>query len=158
MKIYLMATLFLLPIGAAGAEPSQGPSTEDAQAGSRPSSQSLDDTTIITSEVLIEAQPEAVSERKSISEAFIVPKDREPNTERTVSRDGVRLIATPGQTNSFLAINMLPSVNVQTTDPYGLSSQFSVNIRGKTAFHLGRTVEDLPINGISGGIQGGLSE
>lgn len=109
---------------------------------------------LVTKDVVVQAG--RLPEEEKISESFIVPKDREPNTERTVSSEGIRLLATPGQTNPFLAIQMLPSVNTQTTDPYGLGSQFSVNIRGKTAFHLGRTVEDLPINGISGGIQGGF--
>lgn len=90
---------------------------------------------------------------KTISPTYIIPKDREPNTERTISQQGIRQFATPGQTQPLLGIQMLPSVNVQTADPYGLSSQFSVNIRGKTAFHLAQTIEDLPVNGVVGGFQ-----
>lgn len=89
----------------------------------------------------------------TISQTYIITKDRQPNTERTISQTGIRQFATPGQTQPLLGIQMLPSVNVQTADPYGLSSQFSVNIRGKTAFHLAQTIEDLPVNGVVGGFQ-----
>lgn len=91
--------------------------------------------------------------KDTISSTYIVAKDREPNTERTISQQGIRQFATPAQTQPLLGINMLPSVNIQTVEPYGLGSQFSVNIRGKTAFHLARTIEDLPINGVVGGFE-----
>lgn len=90
---------------------------------------------------------------RTISPTYIITKDRQPNTERTISRQGIGQFATPGQTNPLMAINMLPSVNVQFAEPYGLGAQFTVNIRGKSAFQLAQTIEDLPVNGAVGGFQ-----
>lgn len=98
--------------------------------------------------IIIEGQRE-----DKISQTYIITKNQEPNTERTISQEGIRQFATPGQTNPLMSINMLPSVNAQFAEPYGLGSQFSVNIRGKTAFHLAQTIEDLPVNGVVGGFQ-----
>jgi iron complex outermembrane receptor protein len=153
----IIAAIMTVPLRAALADPLPAAETGSGEQVSEVIAESKTTAPMVLEPIVVEGEREPEpAPKQRISEAFIVPKDREPNTERTVPREGVRLLATPGQTNSFLAIQMLPSVNVQMTDPYGLSSQFSINIRGKTAFHLGRTVEDLPLNGVAGGIQGGF--
>ncbi len=67
------------------------------------------------------------------------------------------LLGGPAQTNYLKAIDLMPSVNTQTADAVGISSGQNIKIRGKGSFHIGKTIEDLPITGIVGanGIGGG---
>jgi len=75
----------------------------------------------------------------------------------TLSKKSLNTIGGPAQTNYYKAIDFLPGVNVQTSDALGISNGQNIKIRGKSSFHVGRTVEDLPLTGIVGtnGIGGG---
>lgn len=69
----------------------------------------------------------------------------------SVTREGVTLFGGGAQTSFYQAANILPSVNVESPDPYGLSATRNINIAGKSDFHLSRNINGLPVAGIVGG-------
>ena len=69
----------------------------------------------------------------------------------SVTREGLTLFGGGAQTSFYQAANILPSVNVESPDPYGLSATRNINIAGKSDFHLSRNINGLPIAGIVGG-------
>jgi iron complex outermembrane receptor protein len=69
----------------------------------------------------------------------------------SVSREGMNILGGPAQTSFYQAADIIPSVNVETPDPFGLSATRNINIMGKGDFHLSRTINGLPIMGIVGG-------
>ncbi|HUH42914.1 MAG TPA: TonB-dependent receptor [Sulfurimonas sp.] len=75
----------------------------------------------------------------------------------TLTKKALNRMGGPAQTNYYKAIDLLPGINVQTADAAGISSTQNIKVRGKSSFHIGRTVEDLPLTGIVGtnGIGGG---
>jgi len=77
--------------------------------------------------------------------------DPQPAPKISVNREGMTLFGGPAQTSVYAPLDMVPSVNVQSPDPYGLSMNRNLNIRGKGDFHTTRDVEGLPISGIVGG-------
>jgi iron complex outermembrane receptor protein len=50
--------------------------------------------------------------------------------------------------NAYQYIQLTPGALVSTTDPFGLSEQFSINIRGMGQDELGYTLEGMPLNDI----------
>ncbi|MDD3467647.1 MAG: TonB-dependent receptor, partial [Campylobacterales bacterium] len=74
-----------------------------------------------------------------------------------LNKKAIEQIGGPAQTNYYKAIDVLPGVNVQTSDAYGISSGQNIKVRGKSSFHIGRTIEDVPLTGIVGtnGMGGG---
>jgi iron complex outermembrane receptor protein len=69
----------------------------------------------------------------------------------SVSREGLNLLGGGAQTNFYQAADVIPSVNFESPDPFGLSSTRNINIAGKGDFHLSRNINGLPIMGIVGG-------
>lgn len=69
----------------------------------------------------------------------------------SVSREGINILGGPAQTSFYQAASIIPSVNVESPDPFGLSATRNINISGKGDFHLSRTINGLPIMGIVGG-------
>ena len=69
----------------------------------------------------------------------------------SVTREGLTLFGGGAQTSFYQAANILPSVNVESPDPYGLSATRNINIAGKSDFHLSRNINGLPVAGIVGG-------
>ena len=69
----------------------------------------------------------------------------------SVSREGINILGGPAQTSFYQAASIIPSVNVESPDPFGLSATRNINIAGKGDFHLSRTINGLPIMGIVGG-------
>lgn len=73
----------------------------------------------------------------------------QPATETTLDKEAITTFVGPGQTNPYKALNLLPSVNAEGTDPYGLTQdQNSLRIRGQagvTYNRLSRTINGLPI-------------
>ncbi len=74
----------------------------------------------------------------------------------TLTKKALDRIGGPAQSNYYKALDILPGVNVQTADATGIGAQ-NIKVRGKSSFHIGRTIEDLPLTGIVGanGIGGG---
>ncbi len=77
--------------------------------------------------------------------------DPQPTPKSSVTRAGLDLLGGPGQTSIYAPLNLMPSVVVESPDPYGLSPTRNINIRGKSDFHVTRNVEGLPLAGIVGG-------
>ena len=92
---------------------------------------------------------------------FIEPKTTQSNTETTLTRQKVQQIAGPAQVNPVKALDLIPSVNGQNADPYGMAanqppSNQAVRIRGESASSSGtpgsiRTIEGIPLTGAPGG-------
>jgi len=73
----------------------------------------------------------------------------QPATETSLDQDAIRTFGGPGQTNPYKALNLLPSVNAEGTDPYGLTQdQNNLRIRGQAGLtynRLSRTINGLPL-------------
>jgi iron complex outermembrane receptor protein len=69
----------------------------------------------------------------------------------SVTQQGIAILGGPAQTSFYQPLALIPSVLVQTPDPYGLNTTRNINIRGKGDFHLSRTIDGLPLMGIVGG-------
>jgi len=73
----------------------------------------------------------------------------EPASISTLPRKTLETFGGPAQTNPFKALNLLPSVNTDTSDGYGLvQDQNSIRIRGQsgdTYNRLSRTINGMPI-------------
>lgn len=69
----------------------------------------------------------------------------------SVTQQGIAVLGGPAQTSFYQPLALIPSVSVQTPDPYGLNTTRNINIRGKGDFHLSRTIDGLPLMGIVGG-------
>ncbi|MBW1791706.1 MAG: TonB-dependent receptor, partial [Deltaproteobacteria bacterium] len=68
-------------------------------------------------------------------------------TGSSVTRKGIELLGTPAETSIYNALNILPGINVESFDPYGLSSSYS-RVRGLKDMYIGMTVEGIPNYGI----------
>jgi iron complex outermembrane receptor protein len=84
-------------------------------------------------------------------EASVMASDPQPTPKSTVTAEGLDLLGGPGGTSILRPLNLLPSVNYESADPYGLSPSRSINIRGKGDFHVTRNINGLPLAGIVGG-------
>ncbi|MDY0123367.1 TonB-dependent receptor [Sulfurimonas sp.] len=67
----------------------------------------------------------------------------------TLTKKALDNIGGPAQSNYYKALDILPGVNVQTADMSGIGAQ-NIKVRGKSSFHIGRTIEDLPLTGVVG--------
>lgn len=74
-----------------------------------------------------------------------------PNPVESVTSSGLTVLGGPGQSNSFLPLSQLPSVEADSADPYGLSFNRALNVRGKSDFFLLRSIEGMQVPGIVGG-------
>ncbi|HEV09424.1 MAG TPA: TonB-dependent receptor, partial [Sulfurihydrogenibium azorense] len=77
-----------------------------------------------------------------------IPVERKkatPKTETTVKGDELQIRSGAGGVNVFKAIELTPSVNVQTDDAYGLGGG-SIRIRGFDYTQIGLTIDDMPLN------------
>lgn len=81
---------------------------------------------------------------------MVLPPDSRANTATTIGREGIRTLGGPAQSNPWKALQMAPSVNLQSADSNGLGNKLSMRVRGKSASHIGRTVNGLPIAGEPG--------
>ncbi len=86
--------------------------------------------------------------------SIVEPKQSQPRTERTVTKEGIERLAGPGQTSIYKAIDVLPSIHFETIDAYGLSTNLlnntgGIRIRGRQGITAGFTIEGVPVWGIS---------
>lgn len=72
-------------------------------------------------------------------------KKNVPATETTVKKEEIQTRAGAGSVNIFKAIELTPSVNVQTDDAYGLGGG-SIRIRGFDNGQIGVSLDDMPLN------------
>jgi iron complex outermembrane receptor protein len=74
-----------------------------------------------------------------------------PNQTSTVTGEGVQILGGPAQASTYKPLDLMPSVIEDSADPYGLSFNRSITVRGVSDFFMSRTVDGLPIGGIVGG-------
>jgi hypothetical protein len=78
-------------------------------------------------------------------------KRRTPKTETTVKEEELKIRSGAGSVNIFKAIELTPSLNVQTDDAYGLGGGpagggGNVRLRGFDDTQIGLTIDDIPVN------------
>lgn len=72
-------------------------------------------------------------------------KGRKPKTETTVKEQELQRGAGLGGSNVFKAIELTPSLNVQTDDAYGLGGG-SIRLRGFDSTQIGVSIDNMPLN------------
>lgn len=68
-------------------------------------------------------------------------------TGTSVTKKGIKLLGTPAKSSVYNALDILPGLNVESKDPYGLSGK-DMRIRGAKGYYIGMTVEGIPNYGI----------
>jgi len=68
-------------------------------------------------------------------------------TGTTITKKGMELLGTPAKMSVYETLDILPGLNVESNDPYGLSSK-DIRIRGIKGYFTGMTVEGIPNYGI----------
>jgi iron complex outermembrane receptor protein len=129
--------------GTGGASQTTGAQTA---AGSGPAA--APDARVPVTEVTVKAEKEKQAQGTAAETpgGFLERKQNETSTQNTVTRQGISLFGGPGQTNMLQALQMLPSVNFESSDPYGFGfSPISMRIRGQQAISLGTMIEGIPV-------------
>lgn len=72
-------------------------------------------------------------------------KRRTPKTETTVKEEELKVRSGAGSVNIFKAIELTPSLNIQTDDAYGLGGG-AIRLRGFDETQIGVTIDDMPLN------------
>lgn len=75
----------------------------------------------------------------------------DPSPVTSITKDGLDTLGGAAQTSVYAPLDLVPSVLVQSPDPYGISLSRNISIRGKDDFHITRTLDGLPVTGIVGG-------
>jgi len=81
-------------------------------------------------------------------------KERQTDTESTITKEGIDRFGGAGQINAFQALDGLPSVNFQSADAFGLSNNRSIRVRGQT--RVASTVEGISL--LNYGLDPGISD
>jgi iron complex outermembrane recepter protein len=100
-------------------------------------------------ETLIKVRVEEESGKEAILPVEV--KRRTPKTETTVKEEELKVRSGAGSVNIFKAIELTPSLNVQTDDAYGLGGGpagggGNVRLRGFDDTQIGLTIDDIPVN------------
>jgi iron complex outermembrane receptor protein len=109
---------------------------------------SLAATSLAAQEVI---ELEAAEVKAKADEPKVIVPDPQPTPKSTITKHGLDLLGGPGQVSLYDPLKLMPSVVVETPDPYGLSPTRNLNIRGKGDFHVTRLVNGVPLAGIVGG-------
>jgi Outer membrane receptor proteins, mostly Fe transport len=94
-------------------------------------------------ETLIKVRVEEEGEKEAILPVEV--KRRTPKTETTVKEEELRVRSSAGSANIFKAIELTPSLNIQTDDAYGLGGG-AIRLRGFDDTQIGVTIDDMPLN------------
>lgn len=92
----------------------------------------------------IKIQVQEEKEREA-PEIPVERKKAKPKTETTVKEKELQRGTGAGGVNVFRAIELTPSLNVQTDDAYGLGGG-SVRLRGFDNTQIGISIDDMPLN------------
>lgn len=81
------------------------------------------------------------------SKGFIEEKRTQPRTETTVTKDAIQKLGGPAQTSIYQTLRLLPSVTIETADPYGLNTRtpFNFRVRGQPGKGTAMTIEGVPV-------------
>lgn len=86
-----------------------------------------------------------------VQEPPLTQPDPQPWAHSQVSREGIVVLGGPAQTNPYRLMDLMPSVNAESADGYGLSAKRNLNLRGKSDFHVSRNIENIPLTGTNHG-------
>ncbi|OPY00175.1 MAG: Ferrichrome-iron receptor precursor [Syntrophorhabdus sp. PtaU1.Bin002] len=85
--------------------------------------------------------------------AFVETKGTQPYTESTLTKEGIKITGGPAQSSLAKTLDLFPSVNVESLDPYGLNKQGRfIRIRGQGAMSINYTLEGIPVDAQAGSI------
>jgi iron complex outermembrane receptor protein len=111
-----------------------------------PGTQNVPTTEVTVTAQKEKQQPKEGSVAAGTGNGFVEPKQNETANQDTVTKEAIALVGGPGQTNILKALDLLPSVNFQASDPYGFAfSPISMRIRGQQAISLGTMIEGIPV-------------
>lgn len=96
--------------------------------------------------VTITAPRDGTSE--SIPGALTDAASSQPNPKSTVTPEGTKILGGPAQANYYKTLDLMPSVIEDTADPYGLSFNRQITVRGVTSSFVAQTYDGLPLAGI----------
>ncbi len=87
-----------------------------------------------------------------VQERALTQPDPQPWAHSQVSREGIAVLGGPAQTNPYRLLDLMPSVDAESADTYGMSvrGRRNLSLRGKGDFHLTRNIEGIPLYGIVG--------
>lgn len=78
---------------------------------------------------------------------FVETKSTQPYVESTIAKEGIKILGGPSQTSVDKTIELFPSVNVESIDPYGLNRQGRyIRIRGQGNNAHAYTMEGIPLD------------
>jgi hypothetical protein len=92
------------------------------------------------------AEDVVVTARRHATGGGLIKPQFAPKSISTVSSAYIQTQASIQ--NAYQYVQLTPGALVSTTDPFGLSEQFSINIRGMGQDELGYTLEGMPLNDI----------
>lgn len=107
-------------------------------------------TSVSAGQVLAEEQVKPkiklkVEEQKQKEEIPVKPEKEKTKTETTVKEEELKRGAGLGGVNVFRAIELTPSLNIQTDDAYGFGGG-SIRLRGFDQSQIGVTIDGMPLN------------
>jgi iron complex outermembrane receptor protein len=94
-------------------------------------------------ETLIKVRVEEEGGKEAILPVEV--KRRTPKTETTVKEEELKVRSGAGSVNVFKAIELTPSLNIQTDDAYGLGGG-AIRLRGFDETQIGVTIDDMPLS------------
>jgi iron complex outermembrane receptor protein len=101
-------------------------------------------------EVTVKAQKEKQANARP--DDFVEIDQKSPTTDETVPKEMINILLNEAQVGSYKALEMLPSVNAQSADAYGMSLSKTLRLRGAfPSDEFLRTFEGLPVSGHGGG-------
>ena len=137
--------------GPPAAAPTGGQTTV-AQPAAPPATTTTPGTgNVPVTEVTVKAQKEKQANVPKPDD-FVEIDQKSPTTSETVPKGMVNILLNEAQVGSYKALEMLPSVNAQSADAYGMSLSKTLRLRG--AFQTDeflRSIEGLPVSGHGGG-------
>lgn len=98
----------------------------------------------------VQFDPVTVSKKKD--QLPIEPRGDTTSTQDTISKKAVDTLVGPAQTGSYKALGMLPGINEQSADAYGLSLGKTMRVRGSyEGDGFLRNIDGLPVSSHGGG-------
>lgn len=91
---------------------------------------------------------EEIIVRDKQENGFVTVKNNQPFTESTINREGITILGGPAQMSIDNTLDLFPSVNIESLDPYGInrvSKTSAIRIRGQGGDAISYTVEGIPM-------------
>lgn len=107
----------------------------------------LNFTLLVGTGLAEEVELENIEVKGTESRGFIEAKRAQPRTESTVTKEAIQKLGGPAQTSIYQTLRLLPSITVETADPYGLNTRtpFNLRVRGQAGKGTAMTIEGVPV-------------